>query len=481
MENFYFQKIGTFIFFCSLFLFSFTGFAQVGINTTTPTTMLDVNGALSLREGPAIGTSSINSGLITLPGATPYSLYRIVGQTADFSIDGIIRVTGADGHLLTLINTTTHAMTIKSNNSPAAVNRIVCPSNADLKLIGANSSVTLQYNKPLNKWVITGYSDVGGYGRNTYSKIGTSNTNTNSATYGDMADMSITFTPKHSVVYVNFSASGTMDKGINFDTNAYANFQIMKDISPIAGTTTLASAGTSNGNFFYISNFPFVETFEDSSPTLASWYLKEYELFTEPWKLRNGSSGVINNAHGGVQNLYFEGEGALGIYETTKVISPVMDLSVLTDPKLTFWFGQPRKGFLFPVNNALKIYYRTSYSGDWFQIPPTRNNAINSWTQVTYNLPNPSSSYQIAFEGIGKSGHASVIDDVTISGTGGGVTANLDTAWNAGFNMYPITVTPGEETTIKVQWLRDGKLPRQLRNYVAADGDRSHRNLTIID
>ncbi len=36
MKNIYSQKAGAFIFFCSLFLFSFNGFAQVGIGTTNP-------------------------------------------------------------------------------------------------------------------------------------------------------------------------------------------------------------------------------------------------------------------------------------------------------------------------------------------------------------------------------------------------------------------------------------------------------------
>src|SRR5690554_4174789 len=36
MKNIYSQKAGAFVFFCSLFLFSFNGLAQVGINNPSP-------------------------------------------------------------------------------------------------------------------------------------------------------------------------------------------------------------------------------------------------------------------------------------------------------------------------------------------------------------------------------------------------------------------------------------------------------------
>src|SRR5690606_15392460 len=174
-----------------------------------------VSGALSLREGPAL---SIGNGININLGATIYSQYRITDPMVDFNILTFLTANGvsaADGQLLTLINTTPYKMTLVhnqgSNSNPQR--RIYCPNGFDLVLEGQNSSVSLQYNTNLQRWIVVGYSDMGGYGRNVYSSIGTTDINTNSPAFSNMADMSITFTPKHSTVYVNFSASGTMDKG----------------------------------------------------------------------------------------------------------------------------------------------------------------------------------------------------------------------------------------------------------------------------
>ena len=55
------------------------------------------------------------------------------------------------------------------------------------------------------------------------------------------------------------------------------------------------------------------------------------------------------------------------------------------------------------------------------------------------------------------------------------------TAWNAHFTMFPVTVTAGTSTTIKVQWMRTGISPRTLYNRVVTDANFSHRSFTIFD
>jgi hypothetical protein len=55
------------------------------------------------------------------------------------------------------------------------------------------------------------------------------------------------------------------------------------------------------------------------------------------------------------------------------------------------------------------------------------------------------------------------------------------TAWNAHFTMFPVSVTTGTSTTIKVQWMRAGFAPTSVRNRVVTDANYSHRSLTIFD
>ncbi len=149
-------RLGILYAFCLFFLFSFNGFAQVGINTTDPTTVLDVNGALSLRESP-IALSLVNGVNTDIDlGLTPYSQYAINSPTASFSIDGISCVGAlADGQIVRLVNTTDQLMTIINNNTGGL--KIVCPSETNLILPGKNSSVTLQYNKSLGRWTVAAY------------------------------------------------------------------------------------------------------------------------------------------------------------------------------------------------------------------------------------------------------------------------------------------------------------------------------------
>ncbi len=82
----------------------------------------------------------------------------------------------------------------------------------------------------------------------------------------------------------------------------------------------------------------------------------------------------------------------------------------------------------------------------------------------------------------------SIISGVTttIAGTTSLTTDDDDfygtaTSWNAHFTMYPITVTPGVSTTIKIQWMRSGLYPTTLNNACATQKNYSHRNLTIWD
>ena len=54
-------------------------------------------------------------------------------------------------------------------------------------------------------------------------------------------------------------------------------------------------------------------------------------------------------------------------------------------------------------------------------------------------------------------------------------------AWNANIAMFPITVTPGQSTTLKIQWARDGVFPTALLNSVNTMPNSSHRSFTIFD
>ncbi len=137
---------------------------NVGVGTTSPNSRLDVNGALSVREGQvltlsnggAAGGANDNISLPDISGSTGVkaSFYRISGPTAAFSIYGIAPVSGADGQQLTLVNTTTQVMTIKNQASSTAANTIRTQSGADIVSASGGASITLLYNKTTAAWYV---------------------------------------------------------------------------------------------------------------------------------------------------------------------------------------------------------------------------------------------------------------------------------------------------------------------------------------
>ncbi len=212
---------------------------QVGIATSDPKTTLDVNGALSLRENTALNLSNGANNDISL-GAIAYSLYRITGPTAAFTISGIVPVTGSDGQLVTFENTTAQTMTLVHDAVSTAANRIYCPGAKNFIIVGQYSTVTLQYNKTQSRWVLTNYADCR-YGDNIQSVVGTSDISINTGTPTDMTTLSITFTPKHATVFVNFGAAGHADVGSLSRAGTYVDFQVLKDGVIIGGTTSIAT------------------------------------------------------------------------------------------------------------------------------------------------------------------------------------------------------------------------------------------------
>lgn len=215
--------------------------AQVGINTVNPETMLDINGNLSLNAT----SLSLNSGSNNLAGGD-HSLFNITGPSNSFEINTIEPLTDVDGQLITLVNTTTFNMTLVHNDGTGS-NSIFCPNENNLVLSGQYTTVTFQYNKTLQRWVVIKYADNDRYQSTIYSKTGSSDIETNSVSFSDMgADMRILFTPKNPLVYVNVSLSGHMFTGDpNADAHGYADFRLVKTVGStstvIAGFTNIAS------------------------------------------------------------------------------------------------------------------------------------------------------------------------------------------------------------------------------------------------
>jgi hypothetical protein len=123
---------------------------KAGINLatgSTPNTTLDVNGSVAFRGGTAISLANgVNNDVIL----GDYSLFRITGPTAAFSITGFTN--GANGRVLTIINATSQNMSLANQTTSNPINQIQT-TGSDVTL-AANGVVTLIYNSVSNKWVL---------------------------------------------------------------------------------------------------------------------------------------------------------------------------------------------------------------------------------------------------------------------------------------------------------------------------------------
>lgn len=157
-----------------------------------------------------------------------------------------------------------------------------------------------------------------------------------------------------------------------------------------------------------ITTFPYTEDFENGGAMPSCWK-QEYVQGEVDWTFQAGAnvSSNIQTAHSGNYNAYyFNTENS-----TTKLISPTLDLTNVNNPYLSFWHAQAM--WVYDLDN-LTVYYRTSSAAPWTQLINFTSDTP-AWTYDSLSLPNPSATYQIAFEGIARYGYGVVLDDITVA------------------------------------------------------------------
>ena len=156
---------------------------------------------------------------------------------------------------------------------------------------------------------------------------------------------------------------------------------------------------------------PYLETFENSRAVPPGWTLDQLSGSTD-WIFRDGSaSGSPSAAYAGSNNacLYFRGRTP----NTSMLVSPMLDLtSNATNAWVTFWHCM---WYDAGDQDELRVYYRTSKTNDWIMLEAYTSD-VPVWTQQRLDLPNPSSTYFIAFEGTAKWGGGVCIDNVNVTG-----------------------------------------------------------------
>lgn len=180
-----------------------------------------------------------------------------------------------------------------------------------------------------------------------------------------------------------------------------------------------------------ISTFPWTETFEDSSPTRASW-TQIHETNTVDWTFASaattGSTGVV--AFAGTKFANFPANTTSA--DKTKLVSPPLNTANLTSPKISFYLINPQQN---GNANWVRVYYRLSATGVWnlhmqFQPP------LSSW-YLFANIGMPPNIYQVAIECENTQGYSTLIDNVVISNDDLLSTNDISKLSKASVKYYP--------------------------------------------
>jgi len=159
-----------------------------------------------------------------------------------------------------------------------------------------------------------------------------------------------------------------------------------------------------------ITTFPWTETFEDNSPTRASW-TQIYEVNNMSWTFASTAStgGTGVTAYEGTKFANYPGTSHN--FDKTKLVSPVLNLSGVNSPTVSFYYINKLWG---SDQNWSRVFYRTSATSAWVQLAEFHSN-ITAWTS-SGSIGLPPTTYQIAIECETDYGYSTLVDAVVVSG-----------------------------------------------------------------
>jgi len=157
-----------------------------------------------------------------------------------------------------------------------------------------------------------------------------------------------------------------------------------------------------------ISDFPWLEGFEDNGTNLPTCWTVEHVINTQPWTVITGGNGTPGTAYEGTYKARFEKAG----YDpdVTKLVTPPLQLNSDVQYVLTFWHTQQAWD---ADQDELRIYYKDNYEGSWNLLAEYTEN-VSEWTQRIISLPFPSEDYYIAFEGLARWGRGVQLDYIMV-------------------------------------------------------------------
>jgi M6 family metalloprotease-like protein len=353
------------------------------INTTSHQGMFPMAANATTANGVMLSSvSTVNTSGCPWPGTTNKTIFNDATTPNSLSWAGA----NTNSALINIAeNTSTKVVTLCFKSCPA-INPIL---NFTATAVSGSQINLAWTNNPANNNVIIAYNTI-----NTFGTL------TNGATY----NVNDVLSGGGTIIFKG-SASSFNHTGLSASSSYYYQIWALNSApaysaSSSANTQTLCNSVTA---------LPFNEGFEGG--VIPNCWTQEYVNGSNAWSIQSsGINGHPSGAHSGTKmarcNVLITGAGYV-----TKLVSPPIDLSGITTPALRFWHTQE---YWNPSQDMLKVYYRTSALSSW-NVLATYNTSIPGWTMESIMLPNPSSTYYIAFEATVNGGYGVCLDDILVS------------------------------------------------------------------
>jgi hypothetical protein len=168
----------------------------------------------------------------------------------------------------------------------------------------------------------------------------------------------------------------------------------------------------------------------DTADGLDVWS-QEYVSGTTDWSTGGSNqNNTVTPKTGNALAIFYIGNFS---QPKTRLITPTLNLNTAVNPQVTFSYTNVNwEGDI----DELRVFYKTSVTGTWTQLAEYTAEA-DVWTDITLNLPNPSSDYYVAFEGTSNYGRGLTLDDISIT------TSNIGVVFSDGFETSPNEFSSG--------------------------------------
>lgn len=161
--------------------------------------------------------------------------------------------------------------------------------------------------------------------------------------------------------------------------------------------------------FFTVSAFAqCVVTVTDDSPFIEDFEGGDvFECWTSE-DVNGGHWGTLTGTESTVAAYSFTSGS---VDASARLISPVLDMSAVQ--AATFSFGYAIMGLY--ATDELVVCYRSSEADDWHTLGSYNVNDWDNFYEVTFDLPDLSSTYQISFLGVGNAGFYIFVDNIEVA------------------------------------------------------------------